>query len=116
MIPMAQYLFSVLNDSDDLGTAEEMVAIDAFNHELIEHGHWVFAAGLAAPSSATVVDNRDGAAVVTDGPYVETKEFMVGLWIMEAADLDVALRLATRASQVCNRRIELRPLLSAPEE
>ena len=52
------------------------------------------------------------ATVVTDGPYVETKEHMAGLWIWEAPDLDVALALATEGSRACNRRLEIRPLLS----
>jgi hypothetical protein len=50
--------------------------------------------------------------VFTDGPYVESKEFIIGLWIIEAADGDEALRLATGASKACNRRVELRPFAS----
>jgi hypothetical protein len=112
MIPMAQYLISVLTDSTDLATSEEMAAIDVFNEQLEADGHWVFAAGLAAPATATVVDGRDGEAVFTDGPYLESKEFIAGFWIIEAADGDVALRLATLGSKNCNRRVELRPILS----
>jgi hypothetical protein len=108
---MAQYLISVLNDTTDLATAEEMTAIDTFNEQLKTDGHWVFAGGLAAPTTATVVDGRDGEAVFTDGPYVESKEWIVGFWIIEAADLDVALRLAAAGSKSCNRRVELRPFL-----
>ena len=104
-----QYLFSVIYDAADLATAEEMAAIHVFNEGLIADGHWVFAGGLAAPSSATVIDNRGGEAIFTDGPYVEAKEYLAGLWIIEAADLDVALRLATEGSKACNRKIEVRP-------
>jgi hypothetical protein len=111
MIPMAQYLLSVLNETSALATAEEMAAIDVFNEQLVAEGHWVFAGGLAAPETATVVDGRNGEAVFTDGPYVETKEYVVGFWIIEAADLDVALRLAGSGSKHCNRRVELRPIL-----
>jgi hypothetical protein len=50
--------------------------------------------------------------VFTDGPYLESKEYVGGLWIIEAPDLDVALRLAAQGSKSCNRRVELRPLLS----
>jgi hypothetical protein len=113
MIPMAQYLMSVLNDTDDLATAEEMAAIDAFNEQLQAEDHWVFAGGLASPSTATVVDGRDGEPVFTDGPYVESKEHIVGFWIVDAPDLDVALRLAAQGSKSCNRRVELRPFLDA---
>ncbi len=106
-----QYLVSVIHDSASLATPDEMAAIDVFNDRLQAEGHWVFAAGLAAPSSATVIDNRDGEAMVTDGPFLESKEYLAGFWIMEAPDLDVALKLATEGSKACNRKIEVRPIL-----
>jgi len=111
MIPMAQYLMSVLTETAGLATAEEMAAIDAFNEQLQADGHWVFAGGLASPSTATVVDGRDGEPVFTDGPYLESKEHIIGFWIIDAPDLDVALRLAALGSKSCNRRVELRPFL-----
>jgi len=104
-----QYLFSVIYDAADLATPEEMAAIHVFNEGLIAEGHWVFAGGLAAPDSATVIDNRGGETMFTDGPFVESKEYLAGLWIIEAADLDVALRLAADGSKACNRKIEVRP-------
>jgi hypothetical protein len=108
---MAQYLMSVLTDTADLATDEEMAAIDVFNEQLQADGHWVFAGGLASPSSATVVDGRDGEPVFTDGPYLESKEYIIGFWIINAPHLDVALRLAAQGSKSCNRRLELRPIL-----
>ena len=108
---MAQYLMSVLTDTPNMATAEEDAAIDAFNEQLQAEGHWVFAGGLAAPSTATVVDGRDAEPVFTDGPYVESKEYIIGFWIINAPDLDVALRLAAAGSKSCNRRLELRPIL-----
>ncbi|BCL15292.1 YciI family protein [Micromonospora sagamiensis] len=109
---MPQYLMSVLHDTTQLATAEEMAAIGAFNQQLKADGHWVFAGGLASPGTATVVDGRNGEAVFTDGPYLESKEYLAGFWIIEAPHLDVALRLAAGASKHCNRRVELRPFLS----
>jgi hypothetical protein len=106
-----QYLVSVIHDSAELATPEEMAAIDVFNDRITAEGHWVFAAGLAGPDSATVIDNRRDEAIVTDGPFLESKEYIVGFWIMEAADLDVALRLATDGSKACNRKLEVRPIL-----
>jgi|ERR1700727_2766567 len=106
-----QYLVSVIHDSDELAPPEEMAAIDAFNDRLIAEGHWVFAGGLGSTRSATVIDNRGGEAMITDGPFLESKEYIVGFWIMEAADLDVALKLATEASRACNRKVEVRPFL-----
>jgi hypothetical protein len=87
MIPMTQYLMSVLDDTAGLAMAEEMAAIDAFNEQLQAEGHWVFAGGLASPSTATVVDGLDGEPVFTDGPYVESKEHIGGFWIIEAPHL-----------------------------
>jgi hypothetical protein len=108
-----QYLVSVIFDTEGLATSEEMAAIDVFNDALIAEGHWVFAGGLASPSSATVIDNRGEEAMLTDGPFVESKEFLAGFWIMEAPDLDVALKLAAKGSKACNRKVEVRPILSA---
>jgi hypothetical protein len=106
-----QYLVSVIDDRAGSGTASEMAAIDGFNDRLRSEGHWVFAGGLAAPSTATVIDNRESAALITDGPFVETKEYVAGFWIIEAPDLDVALALAAEGSKCCNRRVEVRPFL-----
>jgi hypothetical protein len=106
-----QYLVSVIDDTAGLATPDEMAAINAFNDRLQAEGQWVFAGGLAAPSSATVIDNRGGEAMVTDGPFLESKEYLAGFWIMEAPDLDVALRLAADGSKACNRKVEVRPFL-----
>jgi hypothetical protein len=106
-----QYLVSVIHDSNELATPDEMAAIDVFNDRLIAEGHWVFAGGLVGPGSATVIDNRGEEAMVTDGPFVESKEYLVGFWVMEAADLDVVLKLATEGSKACNRKLEVRPFL-----
>jgi hypothetical protein len=106
-----QYLFSVIHDRADLATPDEMAAIDVFNDRLEAEGHWVFAGGLASPSAATVIDNRGGQALFTDGPFLESKEYLAGFWVIEAPDLDVALKLAADGSKACNRKIEVRPFL-----
>jgi hypothetical protein len=106
-----KYLVSVINDTADLATPDEMAAIDVFNDRLQAEGHWVFAGGLAGPSSATVIDNRGEEPMFTDGPFLESKEYLVGFWILEAADLDVALKLAVAGSKACNRKLEVRPFL-----
>jgi|SRR5687768_1871555 hypothetical protein len=106
-----QYLVSVIDDRTNSGTAAEAVAIDAFNDRLKAEGHWVFAGGLNAPDTATVIDNRGAEPLFTDGPFLETKEHFAGFWVMEAPDLDVALRLAAEGSKACNRRVEVRPFL-----
>jgi hypothetical protein len=106
-----QYLISVIDDRTGSATPEEMTAIRAFNERIQTDGNWVFAGGLGSPDSATVIDNRGGQPMFTDGPFVESKEYMAGFWIFEAPDLDVALKLAAEGSKACNRRVEVRPFL-----
>jgi hypothetical protein len=107
-----QYLISVIQDPAGVATSDEMAAIDVFNDRLQAEGHWVFAGGLASPNTATVIDNRGGETMLTDGPFLESKEYLGGFWIIEAPDLDVALKLAAEGSKACNRRIEVRPFVS----
>jgi hypothetical protein len=106
-----QYLVSVITDEPGMASEEQQAAIDVFNERLIADGHWVFAGGLGGPDTATVVDDRGSETVITDGPFLESKEFLIGFWILEAPDLDVALRLAAEGSRACNRKIEVRPFL-----
>jgi hypothetical protein len=115
-----QYLVSVIDDGqaeaagrDESASAAEDAAIDVLNEQLQAEGHWVFAGGLGRPMAATVIDNRGEAPIVSDGPFLESKEFVAGFWVIEAADLDVALRIAHDASKACNRKIEVRPVLQA---
>jgi hypothetical protein len=110
-----QYLFSVIAEGASLADDAEMAAIDVFNERLQANGHWVFAGGLGAPDTATVIDNRRGEEVFTDGPFVESKEYLAGFWVIDAPDLDVALKLAAAGSKACNRKVEVRPFLPNPE-
>jgi hypothetical protein len=117
-----QYLVSVIDNQSGVyltpgsSIPSEMADLDAFNERLQAEGHWVFAAGLGSPSTATVIDNRGEEPVFTDGPFVESKEYLGGFWIIEAPDLDVALKLAAAGSKACNRKVEVRPLLLDPDE
>ncbi|UJP10551.1 YciI family protein [Microbacterium sp. KUDC0406] len=104
-----QYLVSVIEDRTTPGNSDRRPQISEFNRRLIADGHWVFAGGLADTDAATVVDNRGEVPVVTDGPFVESKEYLAGVWVWEAPDLDVALALASEASAICDRKIEVRP-------
>lgn len=111
---MTQYLLSVIHEWGLPQLSEEEIQqsfadTGVFNEEIRASGHWVFAGGLEPPSSATVVDNVKGANVVTDGPYLETKEQLGGFWIIEAADLDEALAIAARGSKACKNIVEVRP-------
>ena len=104
-----QYLVTVIHDPAGVATPDEDAAIDVFNDRLRAEGHWVFAGGLGSPETATVIDNRGGEALFTDGPFLESKEYLAGFWIIEAPDLDVALKLAAEGSKACNRKVEVRP-------
>jgi hypothetical protein len=104
-----RFLVSVITDSTDLASPDEEAAIDVFNDRLQAEGYWVFAGGLGGPGTATVIDSRGGEALFTDGPFVESKEFLIGFWIIEAPGLDVALTLAAEGSRACNRKVEVRP-------
>src|SRR5258708_26497918 len=108
-----RYLVSVIDDKSNPGSTDKRPAISAFNERLIAEGYWVFAGGLASPDTATVIDNRGEQAVFSDGPFVESKEYLAGVWVWEAPDLDVALKLAVEASKVCDRKVEGRPFQRA---
>ena len=118
---MTQYLLSVHHDENgpDLGdTPIETVfaQVDAFNQELMADGSWVFGGGLEPPSAARVVTATGSEVTTTDGPYTETKEYMGGFWIIEAADLDAALAWAAKASAACQNPVEVRPFQDEPQD
>lgn len=111
---MTQYLFSVIHDyvnnppiADPEKDADVYARVGAFNDSIAEK--IVFAGGLHGPESATSVAIRDGQAIVTDGPYVESKEAIGGFWVINAADLDEAIELAKRATAACGVPVEVRP-------
>jgi len=104
-----QYFLSVIADGTESDAPGVMAAIDTFNDRLRAQGYWVYANGLAEPHTATVIDARGEEPVFTDGPFLESKEFLAGFWIIEAPDFDVALKLAAEGSKACDRKVELRP-------
>lgn len=113
-----QYLLGVHHGDEvtwpDGITAERVMAdVDAFNTRLQQEGRWIFAGGLQPVSSASVVDASGAEPVVTDGPYVESKEHLGGFWVIEAADLDEAMRWGTEASAACHGPVEVGPFQSA---
>ena len=105
-----KFLISVIDDHSNSGTLAEMVAIDEFNDQLRANGQWIFAWGLQAPETATVIDNRNGLNTETGMPLFNSKEHYSGLWLIDAADAATAKKLAFDASKACNRKVELRPL------
>jgi len=121
---MTQYLLAVNGSAADAEaraqmTMEEMQpmfeAVGRFNEKLKAEGAWVFAGGLQPIESTTTVDNTGAETVITDGPFVESKEWIGGFWVIEAADLDAALTWAAEGSKACAGRVEVRPFQDEPE-
>ena len=113
-----QYLMSVFGPAEmsEFGNYPDKEAMDqamadtgAFNDQLVSDGHFVFANGLASATTATVVDGRGETPIFTDGPYLESKEYIGGFWVIEADDLDQALSLAAQGSKACRGKVEVRP-------
>jgi hypothetical protein len=80
--------------------------------ELIASGEWVGGEGLADPSTARSVRVRDGVPAITDGPFAEAKEHMVGYCIVDCESMERAVAIATRWPDARLWGIEVRPLLS----
>ncbi len=90
--------------------AKIMQDVDAVNREMQAADAWVFAGGLHPPSSATVVQLRNGEVLTTDGPFAEGKEYLGGFTIVRAPDLDAALTWARKlARAIPGVGIEVRP-------
>ena len=101
----------VIDDRSRSGNAQEMAAIDEFNDFLQTNKHWIMAAGLGSPESASVFDNRASAGQVSDGSLFDSPDFYSGFWVIQTDDRVAAESLAAEASRACDRRVELRPFL-----
>jgi len=110
---MKQYLLAVYQPDGeppaDLDLERIGRELDALNAEIKAAGQWVFANGLHPSSTATVVQVKDGELLTTDGPYLEGKEHLGGFTIVNAPDLDAALRWANRLAQITTLPVEVRP-------
>lgn len=110
---MKRYLLSVYQPDGDPPATEVLAAIDrdvaAVDDDLRSAGAWVFSGGLHPSSTATVVDPRRDGILMTDGPYAEGKEHIGGVTIIQAADLDEALRWARALARATTLPIEVRP-------
>lgn len=115
---MTQYLLSVHHDEASTAAMATMKPEDmermfaqtgVFNDDLQAQGAWVFAGGLHPIEATTCVDATGAEPIVTDGPFAESKEYLGGFWIIEAADLDAALAWAAKGSKACEGKVEVRP-------
>ncbi|MFL6160134.1 MAG: YciI family protein [Marmoricola sp.] len=114
---MTRYLMTVhgpaeIDELGNYGSREEMeaahAATSAFNEGLAEQGYWVFAGGLVSASQAAVVDGRADGPMVTDGPYLESKELLAGFWVIDVPDHATAVEIAAGASVACGCPVEIR--------
>ena len=108
------YMLGVEHDESVPPPAQEdleamFARVGKVNDEMKTAGVWVFAGGLTSSGSATVVRVENGTTTMTDGPFAETKEQLGGFWVLDVADLDVALSWAERCATACGAPIEVRP-------
>lgn len=110
---MTQYLVAIHHpDNYDASLEDEAMDrdIDVLNDEMKAAGVRVFVGGLRPASSAKSLRAQpDGKVLITDGPYLETKEHIGGFWVLEAADLDEALAWGRKAVVACRAPVEVRP-------
>jgi hypothetical protein len=115
---MSQYLVCIHHpDNFDPSsvTEETMRDIHALNQEMIAAGARVFAGGLTTAGNAKSLRAQpEGKVLVTDGPYLETKEHVGGFWILEAADMDEALAWGRKAVIACRTPVEVRAFFPMP--
>ncbi|MGJ5816661.1 YciI family protein [Paludibaculum fermentans] len=112
---MPQYLVAgYLPDDFDPSTVDEAMIneIHALNKEMIAAGVRKFACGLGATKSLRA--QADGGILVTDGPYLEAKEHIGGLWILECADMDEAVAWARKGLVATRGQVEVREIFFMP--
>jgi hypothetical protein len=116
---MPQYLVAIHHlDNYDPSTEGEATIrdIDVLNEEMEAAGARFFAGGLSAADSARSLRKQpNGEVLVTDGPYLETKEHVGGFWILEAADMNKALEWGRKAVIACRAPVEVRAFLAMPD-
>jgi hypothetical protein len=110
---MTQYLLSVdqpgVEPPPDFDIEKASRDVSDLNDEMRSAGAWVFAGGLHAPSTATVLRSQGEDVIATDGPFAEGKEFLAGFTIIEAGDLDEALAWGRKAARATTLPVEVRP-------
>ncbi len=110
---MTQYLVAI-HHPDDFKPSSESEAtradISALNREMVAAGIRVFVGGLTSVRDARAIRVKpDGQVLVTDGPYIETKEHIGGFWVLELPDMDAALEWGRKAAIACRVPVEVRP-------
>jgi len=115
---MTQYLIATYDKPETRSTPPEQMApiyeaVGALIHEAIETGVFVFAGGLHEQSASTVVTPSGG---VSDGPFVESKEYLGGFTVIDVPDRDAALGFAKRMAAASGLTQEVRPFMAEPDQ
>jgi hypothetical protein len=113
---MKRYLLTVCYPAGSTQPPPEVLSkissdVMAVQKDMQTAGVWVFAGGLHPSSSSTVLRHQNGAIVLTDGPFIETKEQIGGITIVEVSDLDAALSWARKLALAITTPIEVRPFM-----
>jgi hypothetical protein len=113
---MKQYMLSVCYPAGGTKPPPDalqriMRDVNAVHAEMQAAGAWVFGGGLAPPDSATVLRHQGGEIVLTDGPFIESKEQIGGFSVIKAADLDAALGWGRKLARAIGTPIEVRPFM-----
>lgn len=115
---MAQFLVAIHHPDGYDGSLEGeamMRDIRALNVEMVAAGVRTFVGGLSpAVEAKSLRAQADGTVLMTDGPYLETKEHIGGFWVLEVADLEEALAWGRKAAVACRAAVEVRPFLEIP--
>ena len=115
---MTQFLVAIHHPDDFDPSAESETtvrAIDALNVEMAAAGAVVFVGGLTPVREAKSLRAQlDGKVLITDGPYLETKEHIGGFWILECADMDEAVAWARKGVAATRGQVELREIFFVP--
>ena len=110
---MKQYLLSLYQPvgevPDEETLAPVMEELGRINRDIEAAGSWVFTGGLHQPDTATVVRPGEREPLITDGPYLEGKEFVGGFWVVQADALDSALGWARRITDATGLPVEVMP-------
>jgi hypothetical protein len=109
LIYEAESLMSTRSDAENGAVLQEYMA---FTADIRATGKLVAGDALKPTPTATTVRVRDGKTVVTDGPFAETKEQLGGYYLVEATDLDDALKIAARVPGARYGCVEVRPIWS----
>jgi serine/threonine protein kinase len=119
-LPGGEYLIALYRPDDyDPSVEPETMdrEIDVLNDEMVAAGARIFVGGLSSPSCARSLRAQpNGELIVTDGPYIETKEHVVGFWVLKAADLNEAIAWGRKAAVACRASVEVRPFCYGSSE